>query len=511
MRRRTAALLLPMVLLATGCGSGKSILQAGNEPLPTAAPTTPPPPTVPGQTTLPPVTTTPPTTVPRPLDSLPRCHVDALDAASASGPVDLLVWHALANENGRMMERLVQQYNDSQDRVHVRLEFQGGYEPTIDKYLQSNTDNRPDLVQLPEYATQLMIDTKSTVPMQACMEAAAYDSSALLPSALAAYSSEGIQWSMPFNLSNPVLYYNKKIFRDAGLDPNTSPLTLAEVAAAGRTIQQTGAAAYGIVLDSAPDSGGGWYLEQWLAKAGEFYSDNENGRAAPSTRVLFDGPTGVQLLTELQDVVVNGAGVYVGENPSGQDALLKLADSTAPATMTIATSAALGPVLQFVEGGIIAGIGPDDIGVGPMPSPNGAPGALIGGNSLWITDGRGEAKAAAAWDFTTWLLSAEVQSDVAASSGYVPVNSGALDVEPLKSLYTNDPRFKVAYDQIAQTPDLPTSNGPVLGPQREVRVTAAAAMGRILNGGDPATELTTAAAEANALIADYNARRDAGG
>ena len=60
---------------------------------------------------------------------------------------------------------------------------------------------------------------------------------------------------------------------------------------------QTGAATYGVAFDSAPDGGGGWFLEQWLAKEGEFYSDNENGRSAPSTRVLFDGPTGVELLT----------------------------------------------------------------------------------------------------------------------------------------------------------------------------------------------------------------------
>jgi sn-glycerol 3-phosphate transport system substrate-binding protein len=464
---------------------------------------------MPGQTTLPPTTTAPPTTLPRPIDSLPKCPTDELAAASANGPVDILFWHGLSTENGRTLERIVDQYNSSQDRVHVRLEFQGGYEQTIDKYLQSNTDNRPDVVQLPEYATQVMIDTKSAVPVQACVESAGYDTSPLLPSALRAYASESIQWSMPFNLSNPVLYYNKKVFRDAGLDPDHPPLTLAEVAQAGQAIQQTGAASYGLVVESSPDGGGGWFLEQWLAKEDQLYSDNANGRSAPSTRVLFDQPPGVDVLTQLRDVVATGGGVYVGENTSGQDAFLKMADQSSPGTMTIATSASLGPVLQFVEGGIIPGITTDDIGVGPMPSPTGAPGALIGGNSLWISD-HGGTKAAAAWDFISWLLSAEVQSDIAASTGYVPVNSGAVDVEPLRSLYGNDPRFKVAYDQIAQTPDTPAMTGPILGPQREIRVTAAAAVGRILNGGDPATELATAAADADALLDDYNARRDGG-
>lgn len=495
-------------LVLAACGSGKSILEAGNEPRPTAAPVT----TLPGQTTVPGQTvpsTAPPTTEPRPLDSLPACRTAALDEAAASGPVDIVFWHGLSNELGRELERITDEFNSSQDRVRVRLEFQGGYEQTIDKYLQSDTANRPDLVQMPEYTVQLMVDTASSVPVQACMEDAGWDAPGILPSALNAYATESVQWAMPFNVSNPVLYFNEKVFRDAGLDPDAPPLTLDELAAAGRAIQASGAASFGIALDSAPDGGGGWFLEQWLAKQGEFYSDNDNGRSAPSTRVLFDGPAGVELFRQLQDVVLNGCGVYVGENPSGTDAFLKLADASAPASMTIATSAALKSVLLFVEGGIIPGIGVDDLGVGPMPSPTGAPGALIGGASLWITAGRGDAQAAASFEYLQYLVSPEVQSQWAANTGYVPVNSGALDLEPLRTVYTDDPRFRVAYDQVAQTPDVATSNGPVLGPLREVRVTAAGATAQVLQGADPAAALTEAATLANALIADYNARRPA--
>jgi sn-glycerol 3-phosphate transport system substrate-binding protein len=509
---RDLAGLIACAILAAGCGSGESILVAGND----AAPTTTAAPvgtTVPGRTTVPgdtaPPSTAPVTTAPRPLDELPPCDTGALDGAVASegGPVELLFWHGMANDLGTQLERITEEYNASQDRVRVRLEFQGGYEQTIDKYLQSDADNRPDLVQLPEYTVQLMVDTSSAIPMQACMEDAGFDASQLLAAPLAAYATEGVQWAMPFNLSNPVLYYNKKVFRDAGLDDTRPPLTLAEVSEFGRTIQQSGAAAFGIALESSPDAGGGWFLEQWLAKADAFYSDNENGRLAPSSRVLFDGPVGVDLLTELRSVVTDGGGVYVGENPSGQDQFLKLADAESPASMTIATSAALGPVLQFVAGGIIPSIGPDDLGVGPMPSPNGAPGVHVGGAALWVVADRGDPAAAAAWDFTQYLVSAGVQSDWAAATGYVPVHAAAVDVEPLASLYASDPRFRVAYDQVAETPARPSFRGPVLGPLREVRVTAATAMGQILGGADPSTALGDAAQLANALIADYNARR----
>jgi len=495
--RARVALLMAGVLLTAACGSGDSILRAGREPVQsTVAPST-----LPGETTL------PPTTQPTLLDTLPQCKPEALDAAAASGPVEITFWHGLSNELGRELERITNEFNASQSRVRVNLQFQGGYEQNIDKYLQSTTENRPDLVQMPEYTVQLMVDTKSTVPAGACMEATGYDTTDFLQSGLDYYATEGVQWAMPFNISNPVLYYNKKMFEAAGLDPEDPPATLAEVSAAGLAIQQSGAGGYGIALDSAPDGGGGWALEQWMAKEGAFYSDNGNGRVAPSTRVLFDGDVGVELMTELRDVVQAGGGVFVGENPGGQDNLLKLADATSPAAMTIATSAALGPVLQFVEGGIIPGVTVDDMGVAPMPSPGGQIGALVGGAALWIVADRGDAKAAAAWEYVQHLLSPEIQSQWAAATGYVPVRQQALDFDPIKTKYADDPRFKVAYDQLLAGDNLPEFTGPVLGPLREVRVVAAGAMTQVFNGADPAQALAEAAEQANALIADYNSRR----
>ena len=46
----------------------------------------------------------------------------------------------------------------------------------------------------------------------------------------------------------------------------------------------------------------------------------------------------------------------------------------------------------------------------------------------------------------------------------------------------------------------------MLGPLREVRAVTAGAVAAIFGGADVATSLTEAAAQSNALIADYNAR-----
>jgi sn-glycerol 3-phosphate transport system substrate-binding protein len=404
------------------------------------------------------------------------------------------------------LKKLTDDYNASQTKVHVTV-IEGTYESTIDKYLQSGQASRPDVVQMPEYMVQTMVDTKSVVPVEACIKSSGYDTSAFLPTALAAYATQSVVWSMPFNVSNPVLFYNKKMFKAAGLDPEKPPVSLDELRADSEAIVNSGAATYGISLESGFDSGGGWYIEQWFAKAGEFYADNQNGRAARATHVLYNDETGRSLLTFMQQLLTDGLAVNVGDNSqSGFDNLLKLADNAAPAAMTIATSASIGPVITVLGGGQFPQITNEDVGVGVMPGPGGKPGALVGGASLWIVDSGDDVKTAAAWDYITFLEQAEVQSEWSATTGYLPVRTDAIDVDPLQTTWATDPRFKVPYDQLLSAPDVPTSVGPMLGPLREVRTVTAQAVAAILNGADVASTLDNAVAQADALIADYNAR-----
>src|SRR5205823_4413119 len=87
------------------------------------------------------------------------------------------------------------------------------------------------------------------------------------------YKVKGVLWPMPFNVSNLVLLYNKQAFTKAGLDPEKPPATFDEIRAASEKIVASGAAKAGIALKRAPE-----YPEQWLAKAGEPYVNNGNGR-----------------------------------------------------------------------------------------------------------------------------------------------------------------------------------------------------------------------------------------
>ncbi len=515
-RRLTPVALLAAASIAVAaCSSGDSIIeQAGDDEPTTPAPATTVAEGSSGSTAAPassvagdePVATAPATnatTTTTPLAALPDCPVDALDGATA--PVEITFWHGLNVDNQTAIEQVTANYNASQDRVIVDPQNQGGYLETIDKFFQSGDTDRPAVVMLPEYTVQQAIDSATMIPVEACTSAAGYDLSTFQPATIAAYSAAGVDWGMPFNVSNPVLYYNKNMFVEAGLDPDKPPQSLEELRAYSQQLVDSGAAAYGIAIDSGADSGGGWFLEQWFANAGELYADNGNGRLAPATEVLYDGVSGVELLTYVQDLVNDGLAFYVGDNAGGADQLLKLADENEPAAMAISTSAGLGTVLNTLAGGLVPGLGPEDVGVGALPGPAGVPTALVGGAALYIADGKTDVEAAAAWDFISYLVSPETQSLFATLTGYVPVRSDALTVEPALSVYEDDPRFRVAYDQLAASPDSPALQGPILGPQREIRAVTARAVAEIFSGGDVQTALSNAAQVANDLLAAYNA------
>jgi sn-glycerol 3-phosphate transport system substrate-binding protein len=139
-----------------------------------------------------------------------------------------------------------------------------------------------------------------------------------------------------------------------------------------------------------------------------------------------------------------------------------------------------------------------------MPGPSETPAVQVGGASLWVVDGKSDEVTAAVWDFVAYLTTAQTQSTWTAATGYVPIRTDALELDPIAATYANDPRFSVPYEQLlAPVSDL-SSNAPVLGPQREVRVITARAVAAIIEGADVQATLTDAVAQANAQIQTYN-------
>ena len=74
-----------------------------------------------------------------------------------------------------------------------------------------------DLVQVYEIGTRFMIDSGWIVPMQQMIDADSYDVSEIEPNLAAYYTIDNELYSMPFNSSTPIMYYNKDMFDKAGI------------------------------------------------------------------------------------------------------------------------------------------------------------------------------------------------------------------------------------------------------------------------------------------------------
>lgn len=108
--------------------------------------------------------------------------------------------------------------------------------------LAAEQGNAPDVVQLEETSTQLAVDSTYFLKNQRHYptDEQKADLADYFPQIINFYTINGEVWSLPWNSSTPLLYYNKTLFEKAGLDPNTPPKTFADVLTACDTIMNAG-------------------------------------------------------------------------------------------------------------------------------------------------------------------------------------------------------------------------------------------------------------------------------
>ena len=157
--------------------------------------------------------------------------------AKNANATKLTFWHALGGTNGEIVSNLVNQFNDSQTDIFVQDIYQGTYDDLVNKFragLQSK--DGPHILQVYDIGQRFMIDSKAIEPMQTFIDADKFDLSQFEQPILNYYTVDKKLNAMPFNTSNPILYYNKDAFKAAGLDPAKPPRTWDDVAAAAQAL-----------------------------------------------------------------------------------------------------------------------------------------------------------------------------------------------------------------------------------------------------------------------------------
>lgn len=242
------------------------------------------------------------------------------------------------------------------------------------------------------------------------------------PHIVSTVTFDGQQWGVPVAFSTKALYWNKDLFKKAGLDPETPPKTWQELYDMAKTIKEkTGTAGYGLTAKTFDNT-----MHQFL----HWVYTNDGTVIDDEGKITLDSPQNVEALTwygKMTDVSEEGPTAYE------QDELTPLFNDAKVAMIE------QGPWVRVrVNKDLNWGVGP--LPLGPQAK---GPGTLLITDSLAVFKGTGyEDKAA---DLAKWLTNPEHQFFYEKTHGLTPLRP----VPGVEEMVKADPTWKPFLDGIS--------------------------------------------------------------
>jgi sn-glycerol 3-phosphate transport system substrate-binding protein len=391
-------------------------------------------------------------------------EVPAAGEEAAPEVITVDFWYSLAGSSGEAVEALVEQFNGSQENVEVTATYQGGYAEIMAKVWSAvyAEQTLPHVAQLG--AAPLLGETGAIVPITQYTDGPDGIDRSQIYDAFWAYNSAGGQvWSMPFNNSVPVIYYNRDLFVAAELDPDQPPTTWDEVIEYGQALTRD-TDGNGEIDQWGFNSHGDthWYLStMFLTNGAQIVNDDE-------TEVLYNSPEAVEML-ELWGDLVNVYRIMPpvqheearGDFLAGKLGMLFRSCSGIPGAIEETTF---------------------DLGVAMAPTVAGREPVLpIGGGSMVIFQNDDSAVLDAAWEFVKFMTSPESSLYLSTHTGYVPIYEDALEWPEFQAYLEEQPLLRVPAESLRYSyaipifPALGTSDGALRRAVESVELQAASA------------------------------------
>ncbi len=449
--------------------------------------------------------------------NLPDCPLDALN--KATGKVKVTLWYGgLQGKTLDTMKQQIDAFNKSQDKVEVVGQDQGqSYDEVQQKYKGAiRSKQLPSIVYLENTSLQAMIDSGTVVPAAACMKADHYDQSQIVDTIRSYYSVNDVLWPGYFNVSEPVLYYNKAAFKKAGLDPEKPPTNLQELHDVSVKLK---AAGYEAPLALSLKR---WFVESWLEGAGIDMVNNGDGHQGLATKSDIANPTTKQILDWIKQMNSEGLLLPVSNTAGNINQYTAL---TGKSAMTIETSAASTTIAAFLKGDINGNdIGAGDVKVDPSqvaaadaPYPGVTqPGRVsVGGGAFFLVDpqanGQDPASLAGAYQFLKFQLQKEQVVAWQLGSGYLPVVKGVSDDPRIQQFWSTDVAGQMLQVAAGQLDSIdPKRNGPLIGPYNDYGNALETMLEDVaFKNADPSKAMATAQTKVDQALDQY--KQDNGG
>jgi sn-glycerol 3-phosphate transport system substrate-binding protein len=374
-------------------------------------------------------------------------------SSPAQAVTEINWWHAMSGELGKQVDKLAADFNASQSQYRVVPSYKGTYTETVTAAIFAfRSRSQPAIVQVNEIATATMMAAKGAIyPVFELMrdEQEAFSPAAYLPAVTGYYADvAGNMLSFPFNASTPILYYNKKLFRDAGLDPEVAPKTWPEVGEAAKKLRAAGA------ICGFTTSWPSWInVENFSAFHNLPISTRANGFGGLDAVLTFNNPVVVHHIAQLAEWQTTKLFDYSGRAQTAE------------------------PRFQNGECGIFIGSSATradikanskfEVGYGMLPywpDVAGAPqNTIIGGATLWVLRDRPRDEYKGVAKFFSFLSKPEVQASWHQNTGYLPVTRAAFELTRAQGFYERNPGTSISIEEITLKPPTGNSRGVRLG------------------------------------------------
>src|SRR3954447_8269328 len=374
-------------------------------------------------------------------------------ASPAQAVTDIMWWHAMSGELGRQLEKLAADFNASQSEYRIVPGYKGNYTETVTAAIFAfRSRSQPAIVQVNEIATGTMMAARGAIyPVFELMrdQAEAFSPAAYLPAVNGYYADvAGNMLSFPFNASTPILYYNKNMFRSAGLDPEIPPKTWPEVGAAAKRLRAAGA------VCGFTTSWPSWInVENFSAFHNLPISTAANGFGGLDAELTFNNPVLVRHIAQLAEWQTTKAFEY-----SGRATIAEPRFQTGECAIFIGSSATRADIQKNSRFEVGYGLLPY------WPDVAGAPqNTIIGGATLWVLRNRPREEYSGVAKFFGFLSKPEVQAAWHQNTGYLPITRAAFDLTRAQGFYDRNPGTAISIEQITLKPPTENSRGVRLG------------------------------------------------
>ncbi|WDZ97677.1 ABC transporter substrate-binding protein [Herbaspirillum sp. WKF16] len=372
------------------------------------------------------------------LKSVAALAVSAAFGASAfaANPVEISFYYPVAVGGAvtKTIDGMVADFEKANPDIKVKAVYAGTYQESIVKALTAfKSGTPPTLAVLLSTDLFTLIDENAIVSIDTLAKSAEDKKwiDGFYKGFMENSQTDGKTWGIPFQRSTIVMYYNKNLFKEAGLNPEKAPASWTEMVDAAKKLTKRDASGnvtqWGVKI---PSTGFGYWMFQAMTASNDTILMNSAG-----TKTYFDKPGSVQALQHwvdltTKDKVMPGGSIEWGTTP--KDFLEQKAAmvwTTTGNLTNIRTNASF------------------PFGVAMLPGIK-HPGSPTGGGNFYVFNKTSPEQQAAAMKFIRFAAEPARAAQWSIATGYVAPRQDAWDTAEMKKYLQEVPAADVAREQM---------------------------------------------------------------